>query len=197
MHKINKRNLILFLIFLPFLSSKKILANEKKPNLVVIWKKKRVLALYNRDELIKAYRIRLGFNPKGQKQKEGDGRTPEGKYFITHKNPYSKFFLSLGLNYPNQADRTRAAGKGNNPGSDIYIHGLGKKNIFLHKKILSESSVKIDDLFDFSNENLQEDSLNSLNSDNFNFCIECGIENINNVSDCFECKTDLRKDIYH
>ena len=132
MHKINKRDLILFLISLPFLSSKKLMAKQKKPNLVVIWKKKRVLALYNRDKLIKAYRIRLGFNPKGQKQKEGDGRTPEGKYFITHKNPYSKFFLSLGLNYPNQDDKTRAAGRGNNPGSDIYIHGLGKKNIFLH-----------------------------------------------------------------
>jgi len=81
--------------------------------------------------------------------------------------------------------------------SDIVLKENFKKNIFLHKKILSESSVKIDDLFDFSNENLQEDSINSLNSNNFNFCIECGIENINNVSDCFECKTDLRKDIYH
>ena len=80
--------------------------------------------------------------------------------------------------------------------SDIVLKENFKKNIFLHKKILSESSVKIDDLFDFPNENLQEDSINSLNSDNFNFCIECGIENINNVSDCFECKTDLRKDIY-
>ena len=132
MHKINKRDLILFLISLTFLSNKNILAKEKKPNLVVIWKKKRVLALYNRNTLLKAYRIRLGFNPQGQKQKEGDGRTPEGKYFITHKNPYSKFFLSLGLNSPNQADKTRAEKKGNNPGSDIFIHGLGKKNIFLH-----------------------------------------------------------------
>ena len=132
MRKINKRDLILFLISLTFLSNKNILAKEKKPNLVVIWKKKRVLALYNRNTLLKAYRIRLGFNPQGQKQKEGDGRTPEGKYFVTHKNPYSKFFLSLGLNYPNQSDKTRAEKKGDNPGSDIFIHGLGKKNIFLH-----------------------------------------------------------------
>ncbi len=64
MHKISKRDLILFLICLPFLSSRKVLAKQKKPNLVVVWKKKRVLALYNRDKLIKAYRIRLGFNPK-------------------------------------------------------------------------------------------------------------------------------------
>ena len=132
MHKISKRDLILFLMSLPFLSSRKLLAKQKKPNLVVIWKKKRVLALYNRDQLIKAYRIRLGFNPMGQKQKEGDGRTPEGKYFITHRNPNSKFYLSLGISYPNKFDKIRASGKGNNPGSDIYIHGLGKKNILLH-----------------------------------------------------------------
>ena len=132
MHKINKRTLVLFLISFPFLSTKKILAKQNKPNLVVIWKKKRVMGLYNRDKLIKAYRVRLGFNPQGQKQKEGDGRTPEGKYFITHKNPNSTFFLSLGLNYPNQSDKTRASKKGINPGSDIYIHGLGKKNILLH-----------------------------------------------------------------
>ena len=82
--------------------------------------------------LIRAYRIRLGFNPKGKKQKEGDGKTPEGKYHITHRNPNSKFYLSLGLNYPNKNDKIRAARYGQNPGSDIYIHGLGKKNILLH-----------------------------------------------------------------
>ncbi|MAZ61534.1 MAG: hypothetical protein CMG50_05105 [Candidatus Marinimicrobia bacterium] len=80
--------------------------------------------------------------------------------------------------------------------SDIDLKENFKKNILLHKKILSESSVKIDALFDFSNENLHEDSVNSLNSNNFNFCIECGIENVNNVSDCFECKANLRKDVY-
>jgi len=132
MFRLNKRALILFLISFPFLNTKAILGKQLKPNLVVIWKRKRVLALYNRNNLIKAYRIRLGFNPKGQKQKEGDGRTPEGKYFITHKNPYSKFYLSLGISYPNKADKVRASGKGNNPGSDIYIHGLGAKNIIFH-----------------------------------------------------------------
>ena len=132
MFRLNKRALILFLISFPFLNTKAILGKQLKPNLVVIWKRKRVLALYNRNNLIKAYRIRLGFNPKGQKQKEGDGRTPEGKYFITHKNPYSKFYLSLGISYPNKADKVRASGKGNHPGSDIYIHGLGRKNILFH-----------------------------------------------------------------
>jgi hypothetical protein len=82
--------------------------------------------------------------------------------------------------------------------SDIDLQEDFKKNILLHKKILSESSVKIDDLFDFSNDDINDENLsNSLNSNIFNFCIECGIENINNTLVCFKCKTDLKKDAYH
>ena len=81
--------------------------------------------------------------------------------------------------------------------SDSNLKENFKKNIFLHKKILSESSVKIDDLFDFSDDTKYEISIGSSNSNNFNFCVECGIENVTNKSDCFECKADLRKDAYH
>ena len=82
--------------------------------------------------MLKAYRIRLGFSPRGQKEKEGDGKTPEGKYYITHKNPNSKFYLSLGINFPNQSDKKRALKRGLSPGSDIFIHGIGKKSVILH-----------------------------------------------------------------
>jgi len=81
--------------------------------------------------------------------------------------------------------------------SDSDLKENFKKDIFLHKKILSESSVKIDDLFDFSDDIKDEISASSSNSNNFNFCIECGIENVTNKSDCFECRTDLRKDAYN
>lgn len=57
----------------------------------------------------------------GPKRQRGDGQVPEGFYYIDRFNPASSFYLSLGLNYPNQADRIRA-GK-NDPGSDIFIHG--------------------------------------------------------------------------
>lgn len=50
------------------------------------------------------FRIGLGFAPVGPKEREGDGRTPEGKYFVTHRNPNSRFFRSLGISYPNEAD---------------------------------------------------------------------------------------------
>ena len=81
--------------------------------------------------------------------------------------------------------------------SDSNLKENFKKNIFLHKKILSESSVKIDDLFDFSDDTKDEISIGNSNSNNFNFCVKCGIENVTNKSDCFECKADLRKDAYH
>ena len=132
MTKISKRRFFLFSLLFPFAFFKTSWGHPNKPNLLVVWKRKRVLALYTNSKMIKAYRIRLGFNPKGQKQKEGDGKTPEGKYYITHKNPNSKFYLSLGINFPNKFDKKRALNKGLNPGSDIFIHGLGKKNVLLH-----------------------------------------------------------------
>ena len=127
MKKISKRRFFLFSLLFPFIFFKPSWGHPKKPNLLVVWKKKRVLALYRNSKIIKAYRIRLGFSPQGQKEKEGDGKTPEGKYYITHKNPNSKFYLSLGINFPNQSDKKRALQRGLDPGSDIFIHGLGKK----------------------------------------------------------------------
>ena len=133
MTKISKRRFFLYSLLIPFaFFFKPSWGHPNKPNLLVVWKKKRVLALYRNSNMIRAYRIRLGFNPEGQKQKEGDGKTPEGKYYITHKNPNSKFYLSLGINFPNQSDIKRAKKNGFNPGSNIFIHGLGKKNVLLH-----------------------------------------------------------------
>ena len=132
MRKISKRSFLLFSILFPFIFFKPTWSHSIKQNLLVVWKKKRILALYRNNKVIKTYRIRLGFNPKGQKEKEGDGKTPEGKYYSTHKNPNSNFYLSLGINFPNQSDKKRALRRGFNPGSDIFIHGLGKKNILLH-----------------------------------------------------------------
>lgn len=57
----------------------------------------------------------------GPKRKEGDYQVPEGFYHINRFNPASNFYLSLGINYPNKADRIKSAA--NNPGGDIFIHG--------------------------------------------------------------------------
>ena len=57
----------------------------------------------------------------GPKRKSGDGQIPEGFYKIDRFNPTSNFYLSLGINYPNQADRKKSAAS--NRGGDIFIHG--------------------------------------------------------------------------
>jgi murein L,D-transpeptidase YafK len=79
--------------------------------------------LLHNDKVLKTYNIALGFSPVGHKQFEGDGRTPEGQYFITHRNPNSSFYLSLGISYPNAEDIAFAEAAGRPPGGDIFIHG--------------------------------------------------------------------------
>lgn len=57
----------------------------------------------------------------GPKRKQGDGQVPEGFYHIDRFNPTSSFHLSLGLNYPNLADKRKS--KASNLGGDIFVHG--------------------------------------------------------------------------
>ena len=90
-------------------------------------KSARRLYLLNGKTAVRSYRVDLGSNPAGHKQFRGDGRTPEGLYYITHRNPSSNFFLSLGISYPNDQDRARARGLGRDPGGDIFIHGRGAR----------------------------------------------------------------------
>lgn len=95
-----------------------------KVNLIVVEKSKRQLALYHNNELLKTYKISLGKNPAGHKQFEGDSKTPEGIYHIDSKNPKSKYFLNLGISYPNEKDKENAARHNKSAGGDIKIHGL-------------------------------------------------------------------------
>lgn len=90
---------------------------------VLVNKTERKMYLFHNDKVLKEYNVSLGFAPAGHKQFEGDGKTPEGRYTISHRNPKSEFHLSLGINYPNDADRAHAAANGKPPGGDIFIHG--------------------------------------------------------------------------
>ena len=79
----------------------------KKPR-IVIRKAKRKLELYDGETLAKTYPVSLGLVPDGHKQKQGDYRTPVGRYFICNRNYGSMFHLFLGLNYPNASDAKAA-----------------------------------------------------------------------------------------
>lgn len=87
--------------------------------------------------------VALGFSPEGIKEKEGDGKTPEGSYYVCLKK-MGKYGPSLGINYPSLADALRLGAdekllqcirerevQGVRPpwssplGGEIYIHGGG------------------------------------------------------------------------
>lgn len=91
---------------------------------VIVVKSKRRLELWRGSTLLRSYRVSLGLNPLGHKQREGDFRTPEGRYVLDSRNPRSDFFLSIRVSYPNDRDRARARKAGVPPGGLIMIHGL-------------------------------------------------------------------------
>ena len=90
---------------------------------VLIYKGERKMYLLHHNDVLKSYRIDLGFAAEGPKRFEGDGKTPEGDYVIDRRNPNSAFHLSIGISYPNAEDIARARAAGRSPGGDIFIHG--------------------------------------------------------------------------
>ena len=90
---------------------------------VLVIKHERVLRLLRRGRVIAEYPIKLGLNPYGHKQREGDFRTPEGHYDLVARNPKSEFFLSIKISYPNREDAAVAHESGFAPGGLIMIHG--------------------------------------------------------------------------
>ncbi|MDH5455002.1 MAG: L,D-transpeptidase family protein [Gammaproteobacteria bacterium] len=90
---------------------------------VVIEKSARKLHLMRDGKAFRTFRIALGIRPVGDKKREGDFRTPEGRYVLDRRNPNSEYFLSIRVSYPNRVDRLEAAELGVDPGGAIMIHG--------------------------------------------------------------------------
>ena len=72
--------------------------------MIIIEKGRRRLTLDRNGQTLFSCPVSLGSRPVGPKTREGDGRTPEGEYFICTVNRSSKFFISLGISYPSPAD---------------------------------------------------------------------------------------------
>ena len=90
---------------------------------VLVDKSDRKLYLLQGDEAIRTFDIALGIRPVGDKQYEGDFRTPEGRYRLDLRNPESEYFLSIRVSYPNGQDIREARARGVDPGGAIMIHG--------------------------------------------------------------------------
>ena len=122
----------------------------EKPR-IVVYKSERKLEFYSDQTLVRTYKIGLGFSPVADKQREGDGATPEGDFYIFVKNNRSAYYLSLGVSYPNVEDAERGLRDGlitkaqhdaivaairkkaappqyTKLGGLIYIHGHGAKS---------------------------------------------------------------------
>jgi len=91
---------------------------------IVVKKAERRMYLMDGDTIVRSYKIALGLNPVGPKERDGDFRTPEGWYTLARRNPRSEFFLSIQISYPNASDLRRARLHGWQPGGSIMIHGL-------------------------------------------------------------------------
>jgi murein L,D-transpeptidase YafK len=91
---------------------------------VLVRKAERRLYLLRGEEVLRSYRVALGLNPDGPKERAGDFRTPEGTYRLVRRNPRSDYFLSMQVSYPNDTDLRRAHRNRWDPGGSIMIHGL-------------------------------------------------------------------------
>lgn len=91
---------------------------------VLVRKAERKLFLMHGDVVVRSYKVALGLNPVGTKERSGDFRTPEGSYRLVRRNPRSDFFLSMQVSYPNQADLKHARRNHWDTGGSIMIHGL-------------------------------------------------------------------------
>jgi len=127
--RILKFALVLFLtVFVAGCASKFKTYSGPEVTHVVVFKEQRTMHLLHNGKALKTYKFGLGFAPVGHKTFEGDGKTPEGQYFINRRNPNSEFHLSIGISYPNARDIAQARAAGKKPGGDIFIHGRPKKH---------------------------------------------------------------------
>ncbi|MBX3330441.1 MAG: L,D-transpeptidase [Nitrospira sp.] len=100
---------------------------------IVVSKADRELTLYKGGRKVLSYPVRLGFNGMLEKQFQGDGATPEGRYRVTDKRGQgqTQFYRALALDYPNSEDRRRfelakksgKIGPAKGIGGQIEIHG--------------------------------------------------------------------------
>jgi murein L,D-transpeptidase YafK len=93
-------------------------------NLIVVDKSTRWMSVYRDGKLVREFRVALGRGGLGPKERQGDGKVPEGVYRITAHNPNSAYHLSLRIGYPTARQMAAARKMGINPGGDIMIHGL-------------------------------------------------------------------------
>jgi len=121
---------------------------------VVVHKAERKLDLLQRGTVVRTYKVALGLNPVGTKERSGDFRTPEGAYRLVRRNPRSDYFLSMQVSYPNDSDLKHARRNHWDTGGSIMIHGL--PNQLKHDPSYYESRDWTDGCIAVSNSDMLE-----------------------------------------
>lgn len=139
---------------------------------IIADKSDKKLFVYIDGELQKTYNAKFG-EVEGDKEIEGDMKTPEGEFYICLKNPNSRYRLSLGLSYPDREDAERGLKRGlitqeerdrivqaidrkTTPpwktalGGEIFIHGDAESREFTHGCI-AISNRDIEELYKIAN----------------------------------------------
>lgn len=145
-------------------------SSAKGAPILYIVKSERLLFLYDEGRLWFHCKIALGKSPAGMKKIQGDGKTPIGEYAVCTRNQQSKFYRSLGLNYPSSVDALRgfssglidketchailhAVSKGQRPpwdtplGGEIMIHGGGTESGDWTQGCIAVDNADMDVLF--------------------------------------------------
>ncbi len=91
---------------------------------VLIEKANHTMTLFENGRFLRSYPVALGRGGLQPKRREGDNKTPEGRYRIDGRNPSSAFHLALHISYPDPKDSASASSRGEKPGGDILIHGI-------------------------------------------------------------------------
>jgi murein L,D-transpeptidase YafK len=112
---------------------------------VRVFKSKHRMDMLSNGKIVKSYRVMLGRGGKGPKQKRGDNLVPEGKYSLDYKNPYSNFYKSIHISYPNDEDIKRSYEQGVDPGGDIMIHGFPNHPSLFFKFLKRVGLIKLVD----------------------------------------------------
>jgi murein L,D-transpeptidase YafK len=121
---------------------------------LVVRKAERKMFLMRGATVVRSYKVALGLNPVGTKQRAGDFRTPEGSYRLVRRNPRSDYFLSMQVSYPNDSDLKHARQNHWDTGGSIMIHGL--PNTLKHEPSYYESRDWTDGCIALSNSDMLE-----------------------------------------
>jgi murein L,D-transpeptidase YafK len=115
--------LLAFLLATSIAASLRAEAPSQLADRILVDKSEHRFTVFSKGKVIATFKAGFGVYPEGPKQRQGDRKTPEGKYLLDYKNERSAFYRSIHISYPNAADRAQGRRGGYPTGGDIMVHG--------------------------------------------------------------------------